>query len=131
MIRRPPRFKLTDTLFPYTTLYRSRHRRLGTARIAIPACLGTGRSLAGAGAGLAACLTLDALHLARELAFRIDGIADGALQVAMARRFQRLAGIFQLRLADHLVDTGLELAREGTRLAHPVRNGLQIGRAHV
>src|SRR3546814_1202671 len=62
-----------------------RHRRRGTARIAILAGLGTGRSLAGAGAGLAACLTLDALHLARELAFRIDGIADGALQVAMAR----------------------------------------------
>src|SRR3546814_17669679 len=81
-----------------------RHRRRGTARIAILAGLGTGRSLAGAGAGLAACLTLDALHLARELAFRIDGIADGALQVAMARRFQRLAGIFQLRLAAHLVD---------------------------
>src|SRR3546814_9557874 len=35
MIRRPPRSTLTDTLFPYTTLFRShalvddRHRRLG------------------------------------------------------------------------------------------------------
>src|SRR3546814_4511749 len=26
MIRRPPRSTLTDTLFPYTTLFRSRHR---------------------------------------------------------------------------------------------------------
>src|SRR3546814_11217523 len=26
MIRRPPRLTLTDTLFPYTTLFRSRHR---------------------------------------------------------------------------------------------------------
>src|SRR3546814_17481117 len=28
MIRRPPRSTRTDTLFPYTTLFRSRHRRL-------------------------------------------------------------------------------------------------------
>src|SRR3546814_4031428 len=27
MIRRPPRSTRTDTLFPYTTLFRSRHRR--------------------------------------------------------------------------------------------------------
>src|SRR3546814_13903776 len=31
MIRRPPRSTRTDTLFPYTTLFRSAHR-LGTAR---------------------------------------------------------------------------------------------------
>src|SRR3546814_2445763 len=29
MIRRPPRSTLTDTLFPYTTLFRSRHRLEG------------------------------------------------------------------------------------------------------
>src|SRR3546814_1139774 len=29
MIRRPPRSTRTDTLFPYTTLFRSRHRRQG------------------------------------------------------------------------------------------------------
>src|SRR3546814_3888106 len=28
MIRRPPRSTLTDTLFPYTTLFRSAHRKL-------------------------------------------------------------------------------------------------------
>src|SRR3546814_723644 len=34
MIRRPPRSTRTDTLFPYTTLFRSHHRQpeLGTAR---------------------------------------------------------------------------------------------------
>src|SRR3546814_11623413 len=32
MIRRPPRSKRTDTLFPYTTLFRS--RRAGTPRVA-------------------------------------------------------------------------------------------------
>src|SRR3546814_5495385 len=29
MIRRPPRSTRTDTLFPYTTLFRSRHREVG------------------------------------------------------------------------------------------------------
>src|SRR3546814_8488403 len=29
MMRRPPRSTRTDTLFPYTTLYRSRHRQNG------------------------------------------------------------------------------------------------------
>src|SRR3546814_9690818 len=30
MKRRPPRSTRTDTLFPYTTLFRSRHRRAGS-----------------------------------------------------------------------------------------------------
>src|SRR3546814_193918 len=34
MIRRPPRSTRTDTLFPYTTLFRSQHRRLAAAGIA-------------------------------------------------------------------------------------------------
>src|SRR3546814_6735058 len=34
MIRRPPRSTRTDTLFPYTTLFRSRHQRLGIAHLA-------------------------------------------------------------------------------------------------
>src|SRR3546814_7891998 len=34
MIRRPPRSTRTDTLFPYTTLFRSRHQAMGAqARI--------------------------------------------------------------------------------------------------
>src|SRR3546814_11287910 len=33
MIRRPPRAKRTDTLFPYTTLFRSYHDLLREARI--------------------------------------------------------------------------------------------------
>src|SRR3546814_2592305 len=32
MIRRPPRSTRTDTLFPYTTLFRSRRRRARSAR---------------------------------------------------------------------------------------------------
>src|SRR3546814_10589277 len=33
MIRRPPRSTLTDTLFPYTTLFRSAHCRLSPRRL--------------------------------------------------------------------------------------------------
>src|SRR3546814_19412277 len=32
MIRRPPKSKLPDTLFPYTTLFRSELQKLNTAR---------------------------------------------------------------------------------------------------
>src|SRR3546814_15660983 len=32
MIRRPPRSTRTDTLFPYTTLFRSLHREVGVLR---------------------------------------------------------------------------------------------------
>src|SRR3546814_7157087 len=39
MNRRPPRSTLTDTLFPYTTLFRSRHPDLlGRSGPAFPAC---------------------------------------------------------------------------------------------
>src|SRR3546814_2782438 len=43
MIRRPPRSTRTDTLFPYTTLFRSYHRRQETqfqGRCAVPVELG-------------------------------------------------------------------------------------------
>src|SRR3546814_12404254 len=52
MIRRPPRFTRTDTLFPYTTLFRSRDRdavpRAGALHVrlpadGVPALDGTGR----------------------------------------------------------------------------------------
>src|SRR3546814_3483497 len=36
MIRRPPRSTRTDTLFPYTTLFRSFQRRLETFGVAVP-----------------------------------------------------------------------------------------------
>src|SRR3546814_5177734 len=57
MIRRPPRSTRTDTLFPYTTLFRSGCRRAGS--------LGLGAALAGAAAGGAA----HALDRARRAAY--------------------------------------------------------------
>src|SRR3546814_16243127 len=42
MIRRPPRSTRTDTLFPYTTLFRSLARAGGTLMTAPPGCNDTG-----------------------------------------------------------------------------------------
>src|SRR3546814_8730576 len=61
MIRRPPRSTRTDTLFPYTTLFRSRGRR--------PAEFG--RTDAGGGAGAAAGRAADRLHRRRRLPVRL------------------------------------------------------------
>src|SRR3546814_1185050 len=51
MIRRPPRSTRTDTIFPYTTLFRSRQRLQGTAhpdhRVAALARLGRPARLLG------------------------------------------------------------------------------------
>src|SRR3546814_18585576 len=61
MIRRPPRSTRTDTLFPYTTLFRSHvrvvdgvHARPGDADLRTPVAVevGDGRRTSGAAAGL-------------------------------------------------------------------------------
>src|SRR3546814_3122314 len=44
MSRRPPRSTRTDTLFPYTTLFRSRRDRLDFAAVRQPAFLLAGRA---------------------------------------------------------------------------------------
>src|SRR3546814_6572558 len=44
MIRRPPRSTRTDTLFPYTTLFRSPPRRSASPRPAPPPSAAAGRS---------------------------------------------------------------------------------------
>src|SRR3546814_7727116 len=49
MIRRPPRSTRTDTLFPYTTLFRSDHRAAGVAAASRARHLPDGRVDAGAG----------------------------------------------------------------------------------
>src|SRR3546814_14104241 len=63
MIRRPPRSTRTDTLFPYTTLFRS-HRAAGLPSLAmvIEEALGLGVTLLACQSGLALCgMTADDL----------------------------------------------------------------------
>src|SRR3546814_18635597 len=70
MLRRPPRSTLTDTLFPYTTLFRSGFRLL---------LLGLGRQLADID-GRRMRARVDAKHVGR--AFEQRGLAlDGAVFV--------------------------------------------------
>src|SRR3546814_3967796 len=51
MIRRPPRSTRTDTLFPYTTLFRSVRRRPGVRSVARSQAAACGQFAAVAGAG--------------------------------------------------------------------------------
>src|SRR3546814_13788906 len=88
MIRRPPRSTRTDTFFPYTTLFRSRHLTAGRApgrclaawRAPIPGATGSPRAADGAARGTR-CMVLPATRPAggaptgRRLARRFAGAA--------------------------------------------------------
>src|SRR3546814_16591757 len=83
MIRRPPRSTRTDTLFPYTALFRSRRTRGGSAGVGAIA----GGLDAGDGAGLV---------VVGGVAGDADRADDGALGIAhqhtARHRHQRAAG---------------------------------------
>src|SRR3546814_6235411 len=96
MIRRPPRSTRTDTLFPYTTLFRSRAAAFRTR----------------AAEGLAATVALRARLLHREdaalethLAASVAGVAGIELAVLRARALARLA-LGQGRDLDPALDAG-------------------------
>src|SRR3546814_6316585 len=55
MIRRPPRSTLTDTLFPYTTLFRS--ASIAAVAVLSPACASAGRSPNAVASDLAASIS--------------------------------------------------------------------------
>src|SRR3546814_20236877 len=83
MIRRPPSFTLTDTLFPYTTLFRSVGPRLGGDELITEVLAGADRRLGRAG---------DAVHVvAQRQAVPVHGgvggepVAHGGAQ-GVARR---------------------------------------------
>src|SRR3546814_13760439 len=82
MKRRPPRSTRTDTLFPYTTLFRSRRgRRLADRRLDLARCLGD----LGHASRRAALEGAAALHLHRD---RLGAAMAEAL--AHLSRFDRL-----------------------------------------
>src|SRR3546814_11295978 len=101
MIRRPPRSTRTDTLFPYTTLFRSRarsreqHRPLERGGVIAPEDRGGGRRTP---VGKAHLLGAGALDLDRRRAERADQVAQAAREL-VRDALERGKGIAALRLA--------------------------------
>src|SRR3546814_16776918 len=126
MIRRPPRSTRTDTLFPYTTLFRSRHE------VGAPARAGLGdreHLLLGAGEDLAAFATLGLEAVVDDARADLDQLPQHRLVAhdlgvggdVGGRR--RGAGEFdQVGPAGNLPGQalGLEPFAKGTRAAGPV-----------
>src|SRR3546814_6396124 len=109
MIRRPPRSTRTDTLFPYTTLFRSRHgwRGVGGARA------GEGRSRQAPGTP-----ARNASAISSEAAARPDGRlarrGDGVVRRVAVRRSR-----------------GARALHVAALRARRLYGALEIGRAHV
>src|SRR3546814_1426622 len=83
MIRRPPRSTRTDTLFPYTTLFRSRHRgaRRGFEALVDPVDNGAHSHRKGVDARQAECIGRFAAHTMRLGGRKLGGVErnpDGA-----------------------------------------------------
>src|SRR3546814_2623692 len=97
MIRRPPRATRTDTLFPYTTLFRSRedHGDLGAAQLA-PLAFRQGHQVAAPEQDLAA----------RDAARRVDQPQDGEAgdRLAAARVAEQTQHLAGSNLKPHPVD---------------------------
>src|SRR3546814_12041882 len=85
MIRRPPRSTRTDTLFPYTTLFRSSHRRL------VPLDAAPRAQRQRAGAPLLPAVLRPRLRRRDGAASGRGGERKGPLCVALGQR--RLAGL--------------------------------------
>src|SRR3546814_15537194 len=95
MIRRPPRSTRTDTLFPYTTLFRSLAARGGLRRGALQVGdqgLGAGLA-AGAGGNDAAH---DVQQLVAERAGIVQGLVEGGVELGLAARHGAEAAVTQI-----------------------------------
>src|SRR3546814_11876819 len=114
MIRRPPRSTRTDTLFPYTTLFRS-----GPRRRAASACLAGVRERVPAESGLA-----NAVH-GRGQDRRTGGKVRSLLQVGLESRPVLLA---ELRLpSDGLQARAAGTGRRVTQRSEERRVGKECG----
>src|SRR3546814_9934833 len=107
MIRRPPRSTRTDTLFPYTTLFRSVDQR-GTGGV-------EGAALAERGAGAVAVPAVDYL-LNIGLVARGKAEAGGIDQVAQGNRPRRLGNVGQGEGGEEAGKAFGERRSESTRL---------------
>src|SRR3546814_15766925 len=127
MIRRPPRSTRTDTLFPYTTLFRSETvtlRSLQDAAQAIKAMLVRGAPLIGATAAYGVCLAMR------------DDDSDEALDCAYAVLYATRPTAVNLRWALDEMRAALRNRPRGERLAAAYARAAEIcdeeiGRAHV
>src|SRR3546814_5904017 len=124
MIRRPPRSTRTDTLFPYTTLFRSRRAHAALAHAVRATQVEFDAVHAGIGdpdRQLLPRLFVDRRH------HRTD---DDAIGPALAHRFD-LAQVHVQRAVGNQFDVvDAEHAAQRTAM-HAVAAGHEIGRAHV
>src|SRR3546814_13508808 len=122
MIRRPPRSTRTDTLFPYTTLFRSEAERMLAELREAQANLILSEKMASLGSLVAGM----SHEISTPLGIGVSAASHLAAEIA------RLSGNFQdgqLRRSD--LDSFLEAATEATRImqANLGRAARQIGRA--
>src|SRR3546814_9068487 len=146
MIRRPPRSTRTDTLFPYTTLFRSARRpQLVEAHIAVHDVAAGKPELAFEPLGRQPRLRDDAgAKTRRVLLDRVDDAIRRrfllVVPVATARKFGREllaeeAGDMLARRGEAVVDgrgdQHLDDRRLRSAILFRVEKGAEIGRAHV
>src|SRR3546814_2602607 len=123
MIRRPPRSTRTDTLFPYTTLFRSILHRLAIGRapaVALPAENPLGDAVA----------DIDAVGVERHLAGplqRLQALDRSGHFHAVVGGKRRAAGEFKLPIA--LAQDRAPAAGAGIALARAVRENLDVLRS--
>src|SRR3546814_5574855 len=122
MIRRPPRSTRTDTLFPYTTLFRSHYTGIDTDRFA-PGDRAAARAVRGMGA-TPAILTVGALIPRKGQALVIEALA------MLPGVHYWLAGAGEEEGHYRALAQRLGVA-DRVHLIGPVAHADQIGRAHV
>src|SRR3546814_13414278 len=109
MIRRPPRSTRTDTLFPYTTLFRSPHLGMGRAALDYVISKADGKAIAYTGYAKQS-----------DSAVFQSAIAKAAVQLNATELVAR-------DIADRIYDD----AERGDYAPYAERIQMQIGRAHV
>src|SRR3546814_18971012 len=135
MIRRPPRSTRTDTLFPYTTLFRSERRRCrhdAARHEKSPYPLPEGRRVSRAGAAGHRSITLSFRSAPESLAWASGSSVDGNRALAVCRKGRSEA---QMEQADVIIMGGglagltlaLALDASGTR-AEELRVGKEWAR---
>src|SRR3546814_3271630 len=93
MIRRPPRSKRTDTLFPYTTLFRSYAFNFGTELVKVPGLDGSGKMGKSEGEGNAIFLR-DEPEVIRKKVMR--AVTDSGPTIPNQEKPEAIANLFTL-----------------------------------